>query len=40
MQQLHTKCNQVENLDGTRPKVPTWGTCTPMGIFAYPKGYI
>jgi len=19
---------------------PTWGTCTPGGIFAYPKGYI
>jgi len=19
---------------------PTWGTCTPRGTFAYPKGYI
>jgi len=22
------------------PGFPTWGTCTPRGTFAYPKGYI
>jgi len=27
-------------LYGLEQGFPTWGTCTPRGTFAYPKGYI
>jgi len=35
----HTK-PYVEKIHYIDQGFPTWGTCTPRGTFAYPKGYI
>jgi len=38
--QTYKKKSFDKNLNVLKQMLPTWGSCTPGGTFAYPKGYI